>query len=156
MLLFIQIIFIVSAALPIYALYTQNITLIVFLLVLVVIQIPITKWQAYVDFITKNMHPSLYFKQFNVIEDDAVPPTSKCLFAYHPHSVYAMGILASMNYPNKPYFGTMVTLSSDFALNTPIMGALFKIWGVGSASTSSVKKLMREGKNIGVLPGGFE
>ena len=50
----------------------------------------------------------------------------------------------------------MIVLSSDFALNVPILGALLKIWGVGSASNSNVKKLMKEGKNIGVLPGGFE
>lgn len=36
------------------------------------------------------------------------------------------------------------------------MGAIFKLWGVGSASSQNVKELMKEGKNIGLLPGGFE
>jgi hypothetical protein len=67
-----------------------------------------------------------------------------------------MGILGSNNFPGKPHFSHMIVLSSDFALNVPILGALLKIWGVGSASNSNVKKLMKEGKNIGVLPGGFE
>jgi hypothetical protein len=67
-----------------------------------------------------------------------------------------MGILGSNNFPGKVHFSNMVVLSSDFALNVPILGALLKIWGVGSASSSNVKKLMKEGKNIGVLPGGFE
>ena len=67
-----------------------------------------------------------------------------------------MGVLGSNNFPGKAHFSNMVVLSSDFALNVPILGALLKIWGVGSASNSSVKKFMKEGKNIGVLPGGFE
>lgn len=37
----------------------------------------------------------------------------------------------------------------------PIMGAIFKLWGVGSASNQNVKRLMKAGKNIGLLPGGF-
>jgi 2-acylglycerol O-acyltransferase 2 len=38
----------------------------------------------------------------------------------------------------------------------PIVGLILRLYGVQSVHGSHMKKLMKEGKNIGLLPGGFE
>jgi 2-acylglycerol O-acyltransferase 2 len=50
----------------------------------------------------------------------------------------------------------MVGLSSRFILNFPIVGLLLKLWGLKAVDPNSLKSLMKEGKSIGLLPGGFE
>jgi hypothetical protein len=50
----------------------------------------------------------------------------------------------------------MVGISSNFILNVPLLGLFFRMWGVSSASNDNIKKLMSQGKKIGLLPGGFE
>jgi len=50
----------------------------------------------------------------------------------------------------------MVGLSSRFILYFPIIGLILKMWGVKAVNPTNVKKLMKEGKSIGLLPGGFE
>jgi hypothetical protein len=49
----------------------------------------------------------------------------------------------------------MVGLSSRFILNFPFVGAILKLWGVQAVNPTNLKRLMQEGKHIGLLPGGF-
>lgn len=48
-----------------------------------------------------------------------------------------------------------VGLSSKFMLSVPIMGILFRLWGVDAVDPSNMKKLMSQEKPLGLLPGGF-
>jgi len=50
----------------------------------------------------------------------------------------------------------MVGLGSGFVMNYPLAGGVLKLWGMDIVSPVNFKRLMREGKNIGLLPGGFE
>ena len=50
----------------------------------------------------------------------------------------------------------MVGLSSRFMLSLPFIGLPLRLWGVDAVNPANMKKLMREGKNIGLVPGGFE
>lgn len=67
-----------------------------------------------------------------------------------------MGFLCSMNQSSDFSFSSMTGLSSNFILNLPFMGALLRMWGIAPASNLQVKSLMKKGKTIGLLPGGFE
>jgi hypothetical protein len=49
----------------------------------------------------------------------------------------------------------IIGLGSRFILNFPVTGAILKLWGVQAVNHKNLKQLMREGKNIGILPGGF-
>lgn len=81
------------------------------------------------------MHPSKFFKSWTFINDtDDAPQSEKCIFAFHPHSVYAAGLLCSMNNAASQDFCDMVGISSNFILNVPILGLMFRMWGVSSAS----------------------
>ena len=55
-----------------------------------------------------------------------------------------MGLLCSINTPEDPAFKEMAALGSNVPLNFPVMGALFKLWGVESVSAFHIKKLMKE------------
>jgi hypothetical protein len=50
----------------------------------------------------------------------------------------------------------MNALGSRFVLNLPFFGLHFKLWGIGPIDPENVKKLMKEGVNIGFFPGGYE
>ena len=50
----------------------------------------------------------------------------------------------------------MTALSSRFMLILPVFGLLFRFWGLKSVDPENMKKLMREGKTLGILPGGYE
>lgn len=86
------------------------------------------------------------------------------MFSFHPHSVFSfgnfltiidwLGFLANMNYHNDP-LSRMVGLSSRFMLNMPVTGLLLRIWGVQAVNADNLKRLMKNGQNVGLIPGGY-
>lgn len=38
----------------------------------------------------------------------------------------------------------------------PFVGFFLRLWGVDSVDGGNIKKLMKSGKNIAIVPGGFE
>lgn len=60
-----------------------------------------------------------------------------------------------MNYNNHDALSNMVGVGSRFILNMPITGLLLRLWGVQAVDPSNIKKLMSNGQNVGLLPGGF-
>jgi hypothetical protein len=60
-----------------------------------------------------------------------------------------------MNYETGP-MANMVSLASRFMLAIPFVGLFLRMWGVESVDSANMKKLMKQGKNIGILPGGYE
>lgn len=50
----------------------------------------------------------------------------------------------------------MIGLGSRFALNAPVFGFHFKLWGLQAINPDNLKRLMKKKKTIGMLPGGFE
>jgi len=61
-----------------------------------------------------------------------------------------------MNYQPNDALSRMVGLGSRFILNMPITGLLLRLWGVQAVDPSNLKRLMQNGQNVGLLPGGFE
>ena len=51
---------------------------------------------------------------------------------------------------------SMIGLASRFILIVPIMGGLFRLWGIQGVHPSNIKRLMKQGKTIGIVPGGYE
>ncbi len=49
----------------------------------------------------------------------------------------------------------MIGLASRFIFNVPLVGAIFRLYGVQSVDPLNLAKLMTEGKTVGILPGGF-
>ncbi len=60
-----------------------------------------------------------------------------------------------MNYDNNA-MSRMVGLGSRFILNMPVTGLLLRLWGVQAVDPGNLKRLMGNGQNVGLLPGGFE
>ena len=51
---------------------------------------------------------------------------------------------------------SMIGLASRFILIVPIIGMLLRLWGVQAVNPENMKRLMKQGKTIGVVPGGYE
>ena len=60
-----------------------------------------------------------------------------------------------MNVDNSK-MSSMIGLGSRFILIVPIIGFLLRLWGVQAVNPSNMKRLMSEGKTVGVVPGGYE
>ena len=50
----------------------------------------------------------------------------------------------------------MAALSSRAMLSFPFIGGLLRLWGVESVDKSNLLRLMKQKKDIGIVPGGFE
>ena len=53
-------------------------------------------------------------------------------------------------------FRNVVGLSSRVMLFVPVVGLFLRLWDVQSVDSRHMKKLMKEGRNISLMPGGFE
>jgi hypothetical protein len=153
---FYQAIFYVCVGLVALAVFTMHLEIIAILGLISLVSIPVGRCQPYIDFVNKYIQPLKYFNHFQIIYEQIIPEEEKCLFGVHPHSVFGLGLLASMNSSKKGQLASMVGLGSRFILNFPIVGLILKLWGVRAVNPANVKKLMKEGKSIGLLPGGFE
>jgi hypothetical protein len=61
----------------------------------------------------------------------------------------------NMNLGKNP-FHTAIMLGSRFILNAPLSGLLLRLWGIQGVHRGNMNRLMAQGKNIGLVPGGFE
>jgi hypothetical protein len=77
------------------------------------------------------------------------------MFGTHPHGVLSAGIITNMHLKDGP-FKNVVGLSSRVMLFVPIVGLFLRLWDVQSVDSRNMKKLMKEGRNISLMPGGFE
>lgn len=80
------------------------------------------------------------------------------MFTYHPHSIFCYGLLNNLNrnsFPNEK-LSFSNHLGSRFMLYLPLIGMHFKFWGIQSVDPVNLKRLMSEGKDIALVPGGYE
>lgn len=143
-------------AIFIYTALTLDLNLIVILIAVTFIQLPVRRWQAYINFVNKYLQPLKYFNKFQIIHEEAIKEKDHCIFGVHPHSVFGLSLLSLMNCTGEGPLSNIIGLSSRFILNFPFSGALLKLWGFQAVNHKNLKKLMGEGHNIGMLPGGFE
>lgn len=110
----------------------------------------------------KNARPIDYFQSFKRIYEESICEDEKCMFCFAPHAIFNLcifginiGIAFNMNADNSK-MSRMVGLGSRLFLLIPIAGLVPILWGVTGVNPKNVKKLMGEGKTVGLVPGGFE
>lgn len=64
--------------------------------------------------------------------------------------------MTNMNYVDNKPISKLTVLGSRFILNIPIVGMLMRWWGVQSVNAKNMERLMKKGKSIGLVPGGYE
>lgn len=50
----------------------------------------------------------------------------------------------------------MTGLASRFLLSLPFSGLQLRLWGVEAVDPANIKRLMKDKKPLGLIPGGFE
>lgn len=139
----------------VYAIFTLDLYFFLTLLTLVILQLPIRRSQLFIDHVNKYILPFKYFEKYEIIYEEIITQQDRCIFGVHPHSVIGLSLLMLMNSVKEGPLSTIIGLGSRFALNFPLTGAILKMWGVQAVNHKNLKQLMREGKNLGLLPGGF-
>lgn len=139
-----------------YAIFTLDLYFFLGLLAIVIVQLPIRRSQIFIDLVNRYVQPFKYFDKYEIIYDEIITQQDRCIFGVHPHSVIGLSLLMLMNSVKQGPFSTIIGLGSRFALNFPFTGAILKLWGVQAVNHKNLKQLMREGKNLGLLPGGYE
>jgi hypothetical protein len=82
------------------------------------------------------------------------------MYAFHPHAVLAFGILVHANpcpqTRKNNRLENAVVLCSRMMLIVPLLGLFLRAMGAETVDPANLKRLMREGRDIALLPGGFE
>jgi hypothetical protein len=139
----------------IYTAFTFDINFLIGMVAVMLLQLPLRRSQRYINFINRCVQPLKYFKNFEIIHEEKIIDNDHCLFGVHPHSVFGLSLLSLMNSEDIGPLSNIIGLSSRFILNFPLTGAFLKLWGFQAVNHPNLKKLMRKGRNIGMLPGGF-
>ena len=101
--------------------------------------------------------PIKYFNGYKLIFDDNDTQNNsqkKTLLCYHPHGVMAYGVTL-LTY-QEDFFHNFIRLGSRMALNTPWGGIILKLGGIQGINPENLVKLMKNEKNILMVPGGYE
>ena len=139
----------------VYAMITLDLPVLFFYMVVSVLQGKVKRSQKYIDWCDKFIQFRKGLKSTKVIYEEAIAEDQQCLFGFHPHGALATCVPVFMNYPTGP-FKYSVGLASRAMLNVPFCGLLLRLWGVEGVDAGNMKKLLSEGKNINLVPGGFE
>lgn len=101
--------------------------------------------------------PIEFFKEHGLIFDDpetASSPQKNVMLCYHPHGVMAYGVTL-LTYQFH-YLNDFVRLGSRFALMVPWGGIFLKLSGIQGINPENLNLLMKSGRKILMVPGGFE
>ena len=101
--------------------------------------------------------PIRFFDECNLIFDDPSTPDnsqSKTMLCYHPHGVMAYGVTL-LTFQEK-FLQRFVRLGSRVALHIPWGGMFLKLCGIQGINPDNLNKLMRNGENLLMVPGGYE
>jgi len=123
------------------------------ILILLVYQYLFAKrWENYRKFL-KYLKPWEIFKSYSLHTEEQLKP-DHCLFSFHPHGILSFG--PSMSGGTNDCLYNSVFCGSRALLNLPISGIFARWMGVCGVNNKNFKDLMKHGKNIIFVPGGFE
>ena len=101
-----------------------------------------------------NMNPVDYFQESKLITEDEKLPTQKALFGFHPHGILAAPI--GFNTLRHPVLYNSNPLASRALLFLPISGMFSRWMGIKPVDRSNFLRLLKNGENVSLSPGGFE
>uniref|UniRef100_A0A7S2CE87 Acyltransferase n=1 Tax=Florenciella parvula TaxID=236787 RepID=A0A7S2CE87_9STRA len=107
----------------------------------------------------KDMDPRCYYDHCELHLPHGVEDikNEKSMLCYHPHGALCVGF--SWNGAHAPELKHIPAkwLVVDVLMHAPLFGRILRwIGNVGGADAGNMKRLMKEGSNIGIIPGGFE
>lgn len=94
--------------------------------------------------------------QKTVFEEELPPPTSKALLTFHPHGILCCGWSLNGNCNGEVLKSNVFWLGTDALFKLPFISDMLTWYNCGPASKANMLRLMTEGENIALLPGGFE
>lgn len=131
----------------------------VFGLLLTLILIPVEQNSNWGQRLAKFVcyHGSRYFPITVIVENmKAFNPSNAYVFAFEPHSVIPVGLLALCNHSGFMPLPNIKALASSVVFYTPILRHLWSWLGVVPASRENFVKLLNAGYSCVVIPGGVQ
>jgi 2-acylglycerol O-acyltransferase 2 len=95
-----------------------------------------------------------YFKHVELIIEDGQLKETKSLICQHPHGIVGVGFTMSIAFNDVLY--KTFHCGSRSMLNLPISGIFARLLGLVGVDQNTFKDLMKKGKNLRFIPGGFE
>ena len=115
--------------------------------------VPATKWDIVREFLSTEGRP--YCRSCELVFDEgaAVPaPNSRTMTSVAPHGILCMGwsfMVGSDTYASS----NAKWLVAAAMMNLPVLGDLMRWTGCDSADVGNMKKIMKTGTNVGLIPG---
>ena len=119
-----------------------------------ILQRKVKRNQRYIDWLNNTVQFRKGVKSTQLILEEDIKDEKKRMFGFHPHGVLATSLLVFMNYPNSP-LSNFKGLSSRFMLSVPFTGLMLRLLGFEAVDGHHMKHLLHDGKNVGLLPGGY-
>lgn len=142
-----------------YLLYGNNIIRILLIVILFYQYFLCKKWNFLIKLI-RFFHPTYYFNTYGSIVDrknDTDTPIindEKSLFCFHPHGIIGISFLTEAVMTD--FINKSSVCSSRGVIYTPFLGLWVQWFGNESVNNSRFLEDMKKGKNISLVPGGFE
>jgi len=87
-------------------------------------------------------------------DDEALLQSQRSIFPFHPHGIICGGMGITAN--SHPFFKDAEVVGSRMATEIPWGGLVMKFYGIEGVNPENFANLMKEGKKIMFVPGGFE
>jgi len=142
-----------SSFMTVFVLITGSIFVRTILLILLIYQFLFAKRSEKYRQFLKFFRPWEIFKSYKLLIEEELKPDHS-LFSFHPHGI--MGFGPSMCGAFNDILYNCVFCGSRALLNLPISGIFARWMGVCGVNNKNFKALMKVGKNIIFVPGGFE
>jgi len=119
--------------------------------------IPATKWPTVYQGMVDCFKCHSYFKRQGVVLiGPPIAPDSKTMLCFHPHGALCVGWTFAIGNELLCGVKTKITwLVAPLLFRIPLISDYLRWMQVGPIGPAQMKKLMREGKNVALLPGGF-
>jgi hypothetical protein len=95
-----------------------------------------------------------YFKTYTLIIEEEIQ-NDKVLLCTHPHGILSLGMGTAIFHQNS-ILKNFIICGTRFVRFLPISGIIARWIGIEGVNHQNFKKLMSQGKNILIVPGGFE
>lgn len=117
--------------------------------------IRIPHWPAFAQWL-KKMNPRAYYKRCSISRSLPDIKKENTLLCYHPHGILCIGF--SWNGAHSPELGPLFEwLIVDVLCKAPLFGWIVAWCGnMNGAGAPTMQRLMKSGRNIALIPGGFE
>lgn len=118
--------------------------------------VPRKPWRWLHELQCNSMVEHKYFDSQSLLLEEEIKPDTKTLLGIHPHGILCCGWSLNLNMGKKLLPSKVTFLGVEILFSLPVISDMLSWYNCAPASKAFMLKFMKEGRNLALLPGGFE